>query len=365
MNRTMPTLAPRPTPRHDRTSLPRARASSLAVSVALTATAHGLAGGTHAADFPAPALDRWMYPFNPSPGTRIALSTFGSTPGAPEFDSRDGQLIVGFDTASQLPTGLGGALTVTRCVLELEVSNNLVFTYDPTPDPWQAFVATSDPAFQADADAGQPVECFAVGFRNGFTARTFAENSPYAPAGTSGLLPGVRNAFAAGFDAQGATVDVSQNPRQRFQAQPMAIGTVEGLTPGSLVPGGSIMRFELEVSDPSIQSYLQSGVSAGRVLLAVSSLTLVMQGSGPFPSFIAKEHPNVTFGLSRPARLVIEATEGTPCAGADLNCDGTVNGIDLGALLGAWGACDACDADINGDGVVNGIDLGALLGLWG
>jgi hypothetical protein len=42
-----------------------------------------------------------------------------------------------------------------------------------------------------------------------------------------------------------------------------------------------------------------------------------------------------------------------------------VNGLDLGALLGAWGTCDACNADINGDGVVNGLDLGALLGSWG
>jgi hypothetical protein len=249
--------------------------------------------------------------------------------------------------------------------LVLRVSNNLLFTYDPTPDPWQAFIGTSDPAWQADADPGQPVECFAVGFRNGFTAQTFAENTPFAPAGTSGLLPGVRNAFAAGFDAQGALIDVSQNPRQRFQAQPAAIGTITGLQPGSLVPGGSIMRFELDVAQPALQAYLQGGVSAGRILLSVSSLTQVVQGAGPFPSFIAKEHPNVTFGLSRPARLIVEATEGSPCVAVDLNCDGTVNGLDLGALLGAWGTCDACNADINGDGVVNGLDLGALLGSWG
>jgi hypothetical protein len=175
----------------------------------------------------------------------------------------------------------------------------------------------------------------------------------------------VRNAFAAGFDAQGALIDVSQNPRQRFQAQPAAIGTFTDLQPGSLVPGGSIMRFELDVAQPALQAYLQGGVSAGRILLSVSSLTQVVQGAGPFPSFIAKEHPNVTFGLSRPARLIVEATEGSPCVAVDLNCDGTVNGLDLGALLGAWGTCDACNADINGDGVVNGLDLGALLGSWG
>jgi hypothetical protein len=336
-----------------------------ALAAALPAAA-AIAGGTaHAADFRVPSLDRWMYPFNPTPGTRITASAFGSTPGAPEFDSRDGQVIDGFDTATQLPAGLGDGLTITRCALELEVSNNLAFTYDPTPDPWQAFIAAGDPEWQPDADAGQPVECFALGFRNGFSAQSFAENSPFAPAGSVLTLPGIRNAFAAGFGAQGQLIDVSQNPRERFQAQPLATGTIDGLAPGSLVPGGSIMRFELDVSDPDVQAYLRAGVSGGRVLLCVSSLTQVVQGAGPFPSFIMREHPNVTFGLSKPARLLVDATEGAPCVDADLDCDGSVNGLDLGALLGAWGTCDGCPADLDGDGAVNGLDLGALLGAWG
>jgi len=50
---------------------------------------------------------------------------------------------------------------------------------------------------------------------------------------------------------------------------------------------------------------------------------------------------------------------------ADLNGDGAVDGIDLGALLGAWGECAGCDADLNADGTVDGIDLGGLLGGWG
>jgi len=51
---------------------------------------------------------------------------------------------------------------------------------------------------------------------------------------------------------------------------------------------------------------------------------------------------------------------------ADLNDDGVVDGADLGALLGAWGACvdDCCRADLDGNGVVDGGDLGALLGAW-
>ncbi len=51
-----------------------------------------------------------------------------------------------------------------------------------------------------------------------------------------------------------------------------------------------------------------------------------------------------------------------PCPAADLDCNGTVNGADLGTLLGAWGGSGP--ADLTGDGIVNGADLGRLLGAW-
>ncbi len=49
----------------------------------------------------------------------------------------------------------------------------------------------------------------------------------------------------------------------------------------------------------------------------------------------------------------------------DLNCDGVVDGADLGVLLSAWGSVLGHAADLNGDGVVDGADLGLLLGNWG
>jgi hypothetical protein len=61
-----------------------------------------------------------------------------------------------------------------------------------------------------------------------------------------------------------------------------------------------------------------------------------------------------------------------PDAG-DLNGDGVVNGLDLGALLANWSipagspACGGevpCSADLNGDGVIDGLDLGLLLAHW-
>jgi hypothetical protein len=56
-----------------------------------------------------------------------------------------------------------------------------------------------------------------------------------------------------------------------------------------------------------------------------------------------------------------------PCDETDLNCDGVVDGADLGSLLLAWGDCPPkgdCDPDFNDDGVVNGADLGELLLNW-
>ena len=54
-------------------------------------------------------------------------------------------------------------------------------------------------------------------------------------------------------------------------------------------------------------------------------------------------------------------TVGIPCIPADINCDGTVNGVDLAIVLGAWGTPGA---DLNGDGTTDGVDLAIILGAW-
>ena len=52
------------------------------------------------------------------------------------------------------------------------------------------------------------------------------------------------------------------------------------------------------------------------------------------------------------------------CATSDLNCDGRVDGADLGLILGGWGPASAA-FDLNGDGRTDGADLGIVLGDWG
>jgi hypothetical protein len=54
-----------------------------------------------------------------------------------------------------------------------------------------------------------------------------------------------------------------------------------------------------------------------------------------------------------------------PCLG-DIVPDGVVDGVDLAALLGAWGSAGGpWDADLTGDGAVDAADLAVLLGDWG
>jgi hypothetical protein len=318
-------------------------------------------GDTIDASWNAPALDRWMYPFNATPGTRPVVSVFGSEPGGTDFDSRDAQFIIGFSTSAQVEPGLGASsYEVLSARLTLEFANDLVVVYDPTPDAWQTFLSTSDPNWQADSDAGQPVELFGCGFRNGWTAPTFAENSPFGSG--NALLPSVRNAFAIGANGQGALVDVSNNPRQGFQPVPFAVGQVASLQPGDLIPFGAKMSFDLSVTHPAIQSYLRESLDAGRLLLVASSLTFVVQQGGNFPAFFAKENPLVAAGLARAAQLDVQVRIGGTCGPGDLNCDGSVDGTDLTALLSNWGGPGS--TDVNGDGTTDGLDLTVLLGAW-
>ncbi len=70
-------------------------------------------------------------------------------------------------------------------------------------------------------------------------------------------------------------------------------------------------------------------------------------------------------GITFPNDFMLDDISLVACAPSDLNCDGVVNGADLGQLLASWGACpQSCPADLNGSGTVDGADLGVLLADW-
>ncbi|MFG0275500.1 MAG: hypothetical protein ACF8QF_10625 [Phycisphaerales bacterium] len=303
--------------------------------------------------FAQPTLDRWVYPFNFTPGQRGSFSTFGAL-GEPDFDNRDGQVLIGFDTGAQIPTGAGAsAYRITSAVVRIGIDQGGFIQYDPTYDAYTTYLDAADPDFVADGDAGRPVELYGAGYRNGFDDATFLETSPFGD--TAATYRGVRNVFASDF-ASGVRRDISNHVDEGFEPVPFAVGQTS-LAPGELVPLDEDFVFTIDLGNVDAVAYLQESLDAGRLRLVISSLHPAVQQGGVFASYYAKE---ALFGGALAARLEIEVTIGSP---ADLNGDGVVDGADLGLLLGAWGAPGP--TDLNGDGATDGADLGLLLGDWG
>jgi hypothetical protein len=220
-----------------------------------------------------------MYPFNGGAGAEATASIFGA-PGDPQFDDRDAQYLLDFDTTSDIPAAQGASnylITSARLVVTLEPEGQQgAWSYDPTYDPYTSYGAGTD------TDAGRSIELYGVGYRNGFDTLSFTESSDFAPAGPP--LPGVRNAYASDF-AGGADRDVSNNVRNAFDANPFAVGTIDGLAPGDTVPGGLEVVFDLALS-PDVVAYLQDRLDAGEVDLLVTGIfSAAFGGPATYPRF--------------------------------------------------------------------------------
>ena len=145
---------------------------------------------------------------------------------------------------------------------------------------------------------------YGVGFRGGWSAATFLENTAFANAGASFLSPGVRNAFAAQVDAQGQPSDVSNNPRVGFQPKPFGIGRVNGLAAGALVPQDSILRFQVDVSDAEIED----AETVTLTLLPGAGYTLMASQPSSATGFILdQDQPTVTVSVADTTSTLITA----------------------------------------------------------
>jgi len=214
-----------------------------------------------------PDLDRWNYPFNATPGTRAAAPIFGAS--SDEGIERHGHFIVGFDTADQVSPGRSAASYVIESArLVAMTTGNFEVPYDPTVDPASTFLPAEHEQYTPDEDAGRPIELFGTGFRNGFTPLTWEETTPFAPA------EGERSAFPASLDQNGQIVDVIEavNFASPVDLAPFAVGTLELLAPGELIPHETDVTFDLEVSNPTVQSYLQQALATGRVYFTITGL---------------------------------------------------------------------------------------------
>ncbi len=79
---------------------------------------------------------------------------------------------------------------------------------------------------------------------------------------------------------------------------------------------------------------------------------------------------NVPAGLNRVVAIAAGQSHTVamraPCSG-DVSANGITDGVDLAAVLAAWGTSGQgqFDCDVNNDGTVNGADLAMVLGDWG
>ena len=311
-----------------------------------------------------PTIDRWMYPFAGTPGAEASASIFRTPPdatisGQPAFDDRDAEFLVIFNTSGQVAPGKNfGTYDVTSLRVRMWTSNEPRFEYDPTFDSVVTCYPASDPQFAADTDAGKPIEMFAAGFRSGAQLSTWAENSAFAPPGVPGFLEGVRRVYPALLSSNGiATTDVSNQVRDRFEAAPLAIGTTTAVAPGQLVPQGSEIVFDIDLTSPAAKAYFARGFDQGRIAVLVSGLHLAAGGPGGgvgdaiFPAFYTKENITaVTLGLTPKLEFTVAVGELI-----DFNNNGVFpedqDVIDFFNVL-AGAECETCRSiDINGNGV--------------
>ena len=311
--------------------------------------------------------DRWMYPFNATPGFRPAGSVFGfvAVPPSDSFDNRDAQNIIAFDTTGIVESGLGvDAYDIDSITVRMTLSGPASGPVDSTYDVWQTYLPSSAPGAIPDSDPGRPLEIFAAGFRFGFTRLTWEEGTTFSVTGPFGTNN--RTVHTAGFNAKGALVDVSSNVNDQEDVTPLAIASFPGLSDGDTPPEGAVATFDIDLSDERTRAWVADSLNDGRIIFAISSLIFASQGDGVLTQMYMRENALVTAGVRDPANITLSGTVGgSGCdIPGDINGDCQIDGADLGALLAAWGSNDP-DADINGNGIVDGGDLGSLLANWG
>ncbi len=135
------------------------------VPASLIALLSIVAGTTQAqlleTQYNSPSLDRWMYPFNGSPGTRFEMTAFGAA-FEEGFDDHDAQVLIGFDTSAEYTPGLGSdQYLIHEITVTMTVSNDDGFVYDDSYDSYTTYGPLSEPI--NDLDDGRPINLFLPG----------------------------------------------------------------------------------------------------------------------------------------------------------------------------------------------------------
>ena len=300
--------------------------------------------GPIALTFDEPARDRWNYPFSTTPGVRTESPIFGAT-GIEGFDDRDSQFVIGFDTAGDIPTGLGtDAFRVVSARVTLVIQNDFQFAYDATQDVLASYFPSDDPDYVEDTTVGRPIELYATGYRNGFTIESWEETSVFGGPPIVPPAEGARNAFAAFYDGADDVVDLSRQVRERIESTPFAIGQTTGVAVGELVPAETVFTFDIDTCAPGAKAFFDASFDAGKVNLTVTSMHSAELGSTEFPAFFTKENAlSPILGYAPQLEITVIAIDD-----ADLTGDGSLDIFDFLAFQNAFDAGQPL-ADFNGD----------------
>lgn len=275
------------------------RVGFLMLCLSIAAVNPGLA---ETVTFPAPSLDRWSYPFAGN-GSEQEARLFSAL-GTEGFDERDSQFVIAFDTANDgsaaVPSGKGAGNYQIQSVRLIAAVSSLVGApvYDGTHDTFPTYLAADAATYEPDADVGRPLELFGAGFVAGYARFAFGATTDGAPPAFE-----ENNAFGFGpptgryvhplaYDANGQPLLVSNNVDRLnggaagFEAAPFAVAVAD-LDAGSPLAVGTELTFDVNLADPAIVEYLQSGLDRGQLGFVISTLAT----SDAFPRLYTKEFP--------------------------------------------------------------------------
>jgi len=238
-------------------------------------------------------LARWMYPFNADPAGRPTASVFGALGNAPDFDSRDAQILLGWNTTNRIPAGQGATnylLRRARVTLTVATGSN---TYTGTLRDYRTYLPTNDVRYLPPATTAYPTELFGAGFRGGYAATNYPQDGPFFLDPDGGFMTN-RVVYAAGFDTSGTLIDISSNVGDDgtnelvtpFEIAPFAVGQTTNVAPGQLMLSGTTVTFDLNLADPLIYDYVQDGLNIGNLSFMVASLVPASRGGViTYPNF--------------------------------------------------------------------------------
>lgn len=310
------------------------------------------------ANWDEPSLDRWFHQGDSAPGLKDLMSTFANyEPGAGFTQARSGSFMLGFDTTDQIALVAPHLYQINSIRITLDyVDENRNVIYDPTPDNLADILGGSD-------DPGKPIELYGVGYGNDYTKLGFGandslppefeESSPLWPNGVP-TLQQTFNVYPLGDDGTGSFGNVFNSPggegtfiynaveeeyelvevtKPAWNTTPWAVGTVEGLTPGAVIPPLAEFTFDVNLALPGVTEYFQHSLSTGQLAVFIASLHDLTGfhegGNADFPAFHSKESLWVSVGMAAAPTLEIDYTilpETTP---GDFDSDGDVDADDL------------------------------------